>query len=55
MENVKIINADAENLPIKDDSDFIWSWGVYIILLIQKNYFRDLQNTKKMGNSKYDL
>ena len=25
MENVKIINADAENLPIKDDSlDFIW-------------------------------
>ena len=29
MENVKLINSDAENLPIKDDSlDFIWSWGV---------------------------
>ena len=24
----QIVNSDAENLPIKDDSlDFIWSWG----------------------------
>ena len=58
MENVKLINADAENLPIKDDSlDFIWSWGViHHSLNTEKNYFRDLQNTKKKWEiQNYDL
>ena len=54
MENVKIINADAENLPIKDDSlDFIWSWGVIHHSLNTEKIISEIYRTlKKNGKFK---
>ncbi len=54
MENVKLINADAENLPIKDDSqDLIWSWGVIHHSLNTEKIISEIYRTlKKNGKFK---
>ena len=54
MENVKLINADAENLPIKDDTlDVIWSWGVIHHSLNTEKIISEIYRTlKKNGKFK---
>ena len=52
--NFEIINADAENLPIEDESlDFIWSWGVIHHSLNTEKIINEISRTlKKKGKFK---
>ncbi len=55
FQNVNLINADAENLPLKDESlDFIWSWGVIHHSLNTEKIINEIFRTLKK-NGKFRI